>query len=394
MILQLPETISKNKPATKYVWIFFDNKVVELRQNNLDNSTLIIHDDVFNNCQNIRFEIHYINGKSWGFNADKKSLIEKKETKEPSGFAKKGAYIPQHLLKKNEFSNYTDTDSSKIEIFQELAKRTKSIKKTKKIKTGKNLVYYSLFDKGDDYVRLLARSCLSLGKSTSFDNILVITDEPTKAKIEKQTKDCNKAIIYHIIETPVDGIEASKAKTKIYDYAAIDQYENILFIDADTVAIDSIDPIFELPLEYNILYTAHNKNLTYDFHHTSLYHGFKLIEDDVFEQIKKNDQMPFNAGQFLFKNSAKMREHFNNVNWFMEIWPGEYFFEQAFMNHYFCSNLLTDARIFDPYIKLLPAGSMRQPEEKETILHFIGPALDGKVKNEHINSYISHYKIT
>lgn len=391
MILQLPKTINKNESTIKYASIFFDEKVVVLKQNSLDNSKLIIHDDVFNNCRNIHFEIHYSNGKTWYFNVDKNSLLEKKES---SVVVKKNQFIPLHLIKKNANSDYIDNDSSKIEIFQELAKRAKNIKKTKKIKTGKNLVYYSLFDKGDDYVLLLARSCLSLGKSTSFGSILVITDTQTRAKIEKQTKDCNKTIIYHEIETPADGIEASKAKTKIYDYADIDKYENILFLDADTIAADSIDPIFDLPLEYNILYTAHNKNLTYDHHYTSLYHGFKLIEDDVFEQIKNKDQMPFNAGQFLFKNSAEMKEHFNNVNWFMEIWPGEYFFEQAFMNRYFCSNLLTDARLFDPYIKLLPAGSMKYRNDKETILHFIGPALDGKIKNQHIDSYISYHKIT
>lgn len=391
MVLPLPKTISKNESTIKYASIFFDDKVVGLNQNSLDSSKVIIHDDVFNNCQNIRVEIHYSNDEIWSFNVDKNSLLEQKES---SKVVKKNQFIPQHLIKKNTNSNYIDTDSSKIEIFQELAKRAKSIKKTKKIKTGKNLVYYSLFDKGDDYVVLFARSCLSLNKSTSFDSILVITDQQTRAKIEKQTKDCNKTIIYQVIETPEDGIEASKAKTKIYDYEDIDKYENILFLDADTIAADSIDPIFELPLEYNILYTAHNKNLTYDYHYTSVYHGFKLIEDDVLEQIKNKDQMPFNAGQFLFKNSAKMKEHFNNVNWFMDVWPGEYFFEQVFMNRYFCSNLLTDARLFDPYIMLLPAGSMKHRSDKETILHFIGPALDGKAKNQHIDSYISHHRIT
>ena len=98
--------------------------------------------------------------------------------------------------------------------------------------------------------------------------------------------------------------------------------------------------------------------------------------------------MPFNAGQFLFKNSTKMKAHFDNVNWFMQNWPGQYFFEQAFMNHYFCVNAFTDATKFDKFVKLIPAGIMEAPHKDCTILHFIGPALDGAAKITHLENYL------
>lgn len=399
MIFIIPETIRANANVTDRALIFFDDEVIEIHKNMLENISLIVNDDLFNKCKNIRFEVFYSNGKTWAFKvSDKRYLIYDSNssnhiTIETIRSQQTAQFIPPWLLKRNKDSSYEDTNESKRLIFSELVKKANSIKKTKKIKTGKNLVYYALFDKGIDYVKLLLRSILSLNKSTSLHDILVITDEDTKQKIEASLQSSNKNIIYHVIDTPVDGIDASKAKTRIFDYKNIDDYENVLFLDADTFAIDSIDAIFQQELEYNTLYTAYNKNLTFEFHRKNLYHGFKLMDNDTFEQVTKNNQMPFNAGQFLFKNCLKMKEHFKNVNWFMEVWPGEYFFEQAFMNHYFCANLLTEPKTLDAFIKLIPAGSLAKPLDKELILHFIGPALNGKIKNEHIDRYIATYNL-
>ena len=399
MLLLIPDSIRKNAKVTDRALVFFDDKVIEIRKNMLENASLIVNDDIFNKCKEIRFEVFYSNGKRWAFRAaDKRYLIYDTnitnhipaETISPRPMT---GFIPPWLLKRNESSQYQDTDESKRLIFSELTKKANSIKKTKKIKTGKNLVYYTLFDKGSDYVKLLLKSVLSLNKSTAFQDILIITDESTKQKIDEGLQTTNKNIIYNIINTPADGIDASKAKTKIFDYKNVDDYENILFLDADTIAIGSIDVIFQQELKYNTLYTAYNKNLTFEFHRNNLYHGFKLMDNDTFDLVVKNNQKPFNAGQFLFKNCAKMREHFKNVNWFMEVWPGEYFFEQAFMNHYFCTNLLTEPKTLDAFIKLIPAGSLAKPLDNELILHFIGPALDGKMKNEHIDRYIATYNL-
>lgn len=81
-----------------------------------------------------------------------------------------------------------------------------------------------------------------------------------------------------------------------------------------------------------------------------------------------------------------MKHHFYNLNWFMKMWPGEYFFEQAFMNHYFCINCLTDNDIFDKKIRLV--SSFDAPNEGEILLHFIGPALNGKAKVNYIEKYL------
>jgi hypothetical protein len=390
MLLLIPETIKKNAKIIDRALVFFDGKVVEIHKNVLENTSLIVNDAVFDKCIDIHFEIFYADGKIWSFKApNKECLIYNTKTNNSSDIIEKQiiSFIPPWLIKRNENSSYENNSKSKSLIIDELAKKANSIKKTKKVKTGKNLVYYSLFDKGNDYIDLLSRSILSLNKSSLFQDILVITDENTKQKIKDGLHATNKNIIYHVIDTPADNIDASKAKTRIFDYENIDAYETILFLDADTFAIDSIDIIFHQQLDYNTLYTAYNKNLTANDHRKSLYHGFEMMDDGVFDQVVKNNQMPFNAGQFLFKNCTKMREHFKNVNWFMEVWPGEYFFEQAFMNYYFCSNLLTEPKTLDVFVKLVSVGSFSQPVNKELILHFIGPALNGKIKNEQIDRY-------
>jgi hypothetical protein len=89
--------------------------------------------------------------------------------------------------------------------------------------------------------------------------------------------------------------------------------------------------LFDLASQTNRLYTCYNafpigKNkMNY---HKDVFHSISQISNEHLEALKLHNQMPFNAGQFLMINSDKMQEHFKNVNWLMENWPGHFFFEQ------------------------------------------------------------------
>jgi hypothetical protein len=104
--------------------------------------------------------------------------------------------------------------------------------------------------------------------------------------------------------------------------------------------------------------------------------------------------MPFNAGQFLFRNSSRMREHFNNVNWFMKNWVGEYFFEQAFMCYYFCKAYLTDDSILNKYMSIISTTTTTEYSiTKDTCLvHFIAPPLDAKTKLKFIDFFLKEHE--
>jgi hypothetical protein len=261
---------------------------------------------------------------------------------------------------------------------------------------NKNLIYYTVFDKGDDYVELLYISIKSLIKTSTILNydILILTDESTKIKIEKHISSrLNFALKYEIFPSPIDGIEASKMKLHVFKYQKIDIYDTILFLDADTLIIKDISVILNNKWKKNILYTAYNKNLTFQHHTMNLFHGLDMINETQMNRIMKYNQKPFNAGQFLFKNTKQMYHHFNNVIWLMENWPDYHFFEQSFMNHYFCTNNLTNCELFNRYVNVMRCDTLIEPDKDTSIIHFIGPALNGKEKIDHINYYQKFYNL-
>lgn len=383
MHLIIPNSIRDNASTISKVLICFDDKKIEMQKDFMHNKIVQVQDDLFDECNDVAFEVHYKDARTSVMKIANKVFAVANELDENA----KIEFIDVKLMKKNQ-GVCKDTTANKLSILKQTTTKAQSVQDSFQIKTNKNLVYYALYDVGSDYVDLLASSIASLDESKSFNDVVVITDASTKQKIQAATAACNKNVMYCVTDAVADGIEASKAKLKIFDFANINEYENILFIDADTIAISSIDAIFEQSLQYNTLYTAYNKNLTLQHHVNNSFHSLKLMDAETFDVIKQNNQMPFNAGQFLFKNCSKMRSHFDNVNWFMQAWPGYYFFEQCFMNHYFCSNLLTDCTVLDKFVKLVPTN-FNKCHDKEIILHFIGPALDAKTKKNFISKYLT-----
>jgi lipopolysaccharide biosynthesis glycosyltransferase len=256
---------------------------------------------------------------------------------------------------------------------------------------NKNLLYYSVFDEGECYVELLYQSMKTI-QPNNYD-ILILTDTITQNKINDRISSLNITVNYEIFPTQKDGIEASKIKLHIFQYKNIAQYDTILFLDADTLIIGNLDNIFDKKWKKNTLYTAYNPNLTYIHHTKNLYHGLNILTDEQIKTIEAYNQKPFNAGQFLFRNTRQMKCHFENVIWFMENWPDYYFFEQSFMNHYFCTNYLTDCVKFNKYIQMVPFNTFAEPNKDTIILHFIGPALNGKEKLDQINTYKTLYNV-
>ena len=163
---------------------------------------------------------------------------------------------------------------------------------------------------------------------------LFICPESWVADIESfKPSDC--VFKFHLVEDSTDGVEISKNKTKIFDFSQINQYKKILYLDTDIIAVRNFDHI--LCKDYgNKLYVACNVKKVSFTSHGGDYHSLRYFSSEKIQELTNANQRPFNAGQFLFINSDVMKKHFENLNWLMSVWPGEYFFEQSFMNHYFC----------------------------------------------------------
>ena len=78
------------------------------------------------------------------------------------------------------------------------------------------------------------------------------------------------------------------------------------------------------------------------------------VREDITEDRKKyileNSPVPFNAGQFMFKNTNVMEGHFAAVLWLSSVWPGVFFFEQSFMNFYFTLHEMVKKEVLNNWI--------------------------------------------
>lgn len=291
-------------------------------------------------------------------------------------------------IRRNTSKEYHDTNADRIKCLRTVDKSILETFDIPVISQGiKNLIYFSVyFDKG--YVELMNNSLMSIIKHANINfDILIITDKATKKLIAKQPFAKHIRPKYHITPMPIDGVEASKNKTLIYDYVNVDAYDKILFLDCDIVAVGDIIKVFDVCIDHNKLYTARGVNIDYH-HHRSFHHGFDVVRQDFIDEMTATQQHPFNAGQFMFRNSNVMRKHFRNLNWFMRVWPGEYFFEQAFMCYYFCKAKITDDALNNHLALISTVVENSYSLRGKTLLHFTAPPLDAITKINFINNFI------
>lgn len=337
------------------------------------------------------------------------------------------------LLHKRSNFLYENTDEDKEVIFNTLYTKVDEVSTLSSTfnNTGKNLIYYSLY-LSDQYVTLALKSLKSILDNTARTDfeVLFITDEPTKAKLISSEITSRIPCNYLITKTPQTGVGASINKLLINRFERLNEFKKILYLDCDVICIKDIGQIFDNELNANKLYVVRNDfNKIQSF--CAMSHGLMYLTDkDARFIIDNTDVVPFNAGQFLFLNTEKMRAHFNNVRWLINVWPGFYFFEQSFMNHYFALNGLTDQNLLAQYVSLIDTfkpdivktrirapivtGGTNtacpiteeqahttikkysfniKPKDEDVLLHFAGTSLDGDNKIEYITQYINAYRL-
>lgn len=274
------------------------------------------------------------------------------------------------LMTKNRMKFYNDSNGEKDLILHHVHQKYLSIKNEEDIvySRGKNLLYFSIF-LSDEYVDLLymcLKSIISNTPTVNFD-ILFITDAATKVKIEAFDIISKFNVDYMLLSEKVDtGPLASLKKLNIFDYKKIYDYSKILFFDADIICISDLNIIFQKELVPEKLYICYTPTSTSNLL-TSVTHGIMhLSELDAMTMNENPNITAFNAGQFLFLNSSRMKNHFNNVIWLKNVWTGEYFYEQSFMNYYFALKSLTS--LLSVKFKLFPDDKPDMPMAEQQLV--------------------------
>ena len=81
-----------------------------------------------------------------------------------------------------------------------------------------------------------------------------------------------------------------------------------------------------------------------------------------------------------------MKMHFDNLRWLSEVWPGEYFTDQAFMCTYFCLFGLTLTTL-QQYVDLHHITLDTEFEKNKVITHFIGNCQNAISKTSAMKQY-------
>jgi len=318
--------------------------------------------------------------------------------------------IPSPWVKINANSEFKDNDDDKTKILNIIENKYNETQALSDESIGnKNLLYFAVYGKNySNLLELCLKSIAFFNSNFNFD-VLIITDVNGQELIKDKEVTKKFNLFYHIIETPSDGIEASKTKTQIFNFPKINEYNKILFIDADFLCVGDINYFFSLELNNNFFscyglltrYPEINfKQIPINFN-SSPYHNLDFFLEKDRKRVVERDYKGFNAGQFLFRNTERMQGHFKNVNWLMNVWPGKYFFEQSFLNYYFVINDLVKYDIFDDkinFLYILDGTGYKEPTKKrhgeeDILLHFSGSPIDGAKKLNYIKTYITTHNL-
>ena len=282
-------------------------------------------------------------------------------------------------------------------LFDQIAQKFKDTNNLKpRIKhSGKNLIYFTLGldEKFTRMVKSCIWSILQNTREVTFD-VLVIHDP--EVKVDEFWK-VFPEIHFHFfeVEKARDGVEASMNKLKVFSFPKIDEYKKVLFLDADIIfgKVDIRDVFDELKMEPKSFYsTVHDTCLTIT--HQTFFHTIRRYTEEEMQRFEEANLLPFNAGQFMFIVSNVMRKHFENILYLVSVWRKNYFFEQAFMNYYFNSNMISDTEQMKRYFSIYYIGKDHMSNlalDKEKVVHYAGDPCDGSSKLDFLKENFPEY---
>lgn len=252
----------------------------------------------------------------------------------------------------------------------------------------KNLIYFVVG--GDPSYIQLTRFCIhSLTQFNDLvqDNIdiLVICDERYSHVVLRELP----FVKIHICGNNDSPMKVSMRKLEVFSYPHIHNYNNILYLDSDIVIISSLRRLWSLQLDDDIIYVKKEDSFSWQ---ENYFHGLKLYTDEQIKEFTRDAVVPFNAGQFLFRNSVAMKEHFDNILRLIADWKGDYFFEQSFMNHYFLINNKYNNSALENYIEFVMNKNTNEIVTKRevSILHFANCGVPHPVKLHHMKDAYFH----
>ena len=250
---------------------------------------------------------------------------------------------------------------------------------------SKNLIYYSVGHR-DAYAELVKLSILKLDKYNINQDVLIITDKEFYNKNFKNYD--RKNTLFHFVKNNTSD-DVAFNRLKVFD-ANISVYEKIMYMDADVWANLNLNQIFESCVDDSLYAVVED----YSFeNHLRVPFGLGLYDEDDIRFFRENKIHTFNSGLMMFKNSQKMKYHFDDVLNLRVLYPNQ-FTDQPYINYYFNRHNLVNTDTIVPsknFYYIVDENFNDEINLNGKFCHFIGNTFNGDTKVDIIKKYKNNF---
>lgn len=179
--------------------------------------------------------------------------------------------------------------------------------------------------------------------------------------------------------------QARISKVDIFDYPEINKYAKILYLDADSLVLAPIKPLFDAIVD-DVVYAVGEGTILCE----AEYWGRSLFLRD---NADTEDREGLGAFALGFKNIPEFKKLFIKIKqaFYLDMYQNKLrFYDQPFLNFYLILNNACNTQVFKQYIRSRPSVE-EAIQNNVCVAHFSGCPGHANVKLELIDDFISKY---
>lgn len=237
--------------------------------------------------------------------------------------------------------------------------------------SSKNLIYTCCFHQ-ENYTDVLSYLVKSFKKTDSAVDFLVYTTADFRALIEEKCPGTGVKFFEKNFYKSMN--QARISKLDIFDYPEIDNYEKVIYIDADSIFVKDPAPIFDA-IQEDLVYVLGEGNVLCD----AEYWGRSLF---LKENAQYVDREGISSCVLGFKNIPAIKKMFIKTKqaFYLDMYQNKLkFYDQPFLNFYFIHNNICNTNALKLFVKSRESAQSAV-DGGRIIVHFAGCPGHGGVK--------------
>ena len=247
--------------------------------------------------------------------------------------------------------------------------------------SSRYLIYTCCFHQ-EVYTELLSYLVKSFRKTDCTIDFLVYTTGEFRELIEEKLPgsgwSCNTNTMWQLRFFEKNFYksmnQARISKLDIFDYPEIENYEKIIYIDADSIFIKDPAPMFDA-IQEDLVYVLGEGNVLCD----AEYWGRSLF---LKENAQYTDREGLSSCVLGFKNIPAIKKLFIKTKqaFYLDMYQNKLkFYDQPFLNFHFIHNNMCNTEVFKQFVKSRESAQSAI-DGGRTIVHFAGCPGHGNVK--------------